>query len=98
MFLMVRGQHRALGKNFKLSGAKRLFNVFHPFDPVAFRLEPLVSSANREPEILPTWQGGLRVHYQVKRWWHDVLGRVLRAKRRVEDALEDTLESIGLIA
>jgi DDHD domain len=55
--------------DFCLSGAKRLYNIFHPFDPVAFRLEPLVcntaTTLYREPEILPTWQGGLRVHYQV---------------------------------
>ncbi|CAM9395019.1 unnamed protein product [Phaeothamnion confervicola] len=100
MFLMIRGQHRPLGKSFRLPGCRRLYNVFHPYDPVAFRLEPLVCGPEatvREPEILPTWQGGLRVHYQVKRWWQGLLGTVWRLKRRVESGLEASLESLGLI-
>jgi hypothetical protein len=35
---------------------------------------------------------------QVKRWWHDALSKIWRVKRKVEDTIEDTLESIGLIA
>lgn len=68
---------------------RRLFNIFHPYDPVAFRLEPLLRAGNgdgrgaedgrgsppEEPVILPTWTGGLRVHYQVQRWWQDIWSR-----------------------
>ncbi|CAN0199110.1 unnamed protein product, partial [Laminaria digitata] len=66
---------------------RRLFNVFHPYDPVAFRLEPLLKAGDGggdgnnnpspplEPVILPTWTGGLRVHYQVQRWWQDLWSR-----------------------
>lgn len=70
---------------------RRLFNIFHPYDPVAFRLEPLLRDDEdmggvgqggerglgnlKEPVILPTWTGGLRVHYQVQRWWQNVWER-----------------------
>lgn len=69
---------------------RRLFNIFHPYDPVAFRLEPLLRGGDgsrvgrggdgrevtpEEPVILPTWTGGLRVHYQVQRWWQDLWSR-----------------------
>lgn len=78
---------------------RRLFNIFHPYDPVAFRLEPLLKaggsncstsegdggirsqggdtdmSSPEEPVILPTWTGGLRVQYQVQRWWQDLWSR-----------------------
>lgn len=72
-----------------------MFNIFHPYDPVAFRLEPLLRAGDggsdvdgdpgsgmasrprgvEEPVILPTWTGGLRVHYQVQRWWQELWGR-----------------------
>ncbi|CAN0422954.1 unnamed protein product, partial [Ectocarpus fasciculatus] len=111
MFLMIRGQHRRLGKAFKLPGCRRLFNIFHPYDPVAFRLEPLLRAGNgdgrgaedgrgsppEEPVILPTWTGGLRVHYQVQRWWQDIWSRACETKRRAEVGIERSLESIGLI-
>ncbi|CAN0351660.1 unnamed protein product [Ectocarpus sp. 12 AP-2014] len=111
MFLMIRGQHRRLGNAFKLPGCRRLFNIFHPYDPVAFRLEPLLRAGNgdgrgandgrgsplEEPVILPTWTGGLRVHYQVQRWWQDIWSRACETKRRAEVGIERSLESIGLI-
>lgn len=34
-----------------------------------------VISSPEEPVILPTWTGGLRVQYQVKRWWQDLWSR-----------------------
>ncbi|CAM9633698.1 unnamed protein product [Scytosiphon promiscuus] len=109
MFLMIRGQHRRLGKAFRLPGCRRLFNIFHPYDPVAFRLEPLLRADNaapgdealpsptRDPVILPTWTGRLRVHYQVQRWWQDLWSRAWEAKQRAEASIERSLESIGLI-
>jgi hypothetical protein len=44
-----------------------MYNIFHPYDPVAYRLEPFVRATHYdlEPDILPTWQGKYRVHYQV---------------------------------
>eukprot|EP00903_Cladosiphon_okamuranus_P007816 g7562.t1 len=123
MFLMIRGQHRRLGKAFKLPGCRRLFNIFHPYDPVAFRLEPLLRAGDGdgdvdgdfgnsmgpgsrsrsrsrgvdEPVILPTWTGGLRVHYQVQRWWQELWSRAWETKHRAEASIERSLESIGLI-
>ncbi|CAN0460217.1 unnamed protein product, partial [Hapterophycus canaliculatus] len=89
---------------------RRLFNIFHPYDPVAFRLEPLLRAENaggpgdaarsgpsRDPVILPTWTGRLRVHYQVQRWWQDLWSRAWEAKRKAEASIERSLESIGLI-
>jgi hypothetical protein len=42
--------------------------VFHPYDPVAFRLEPLIASAHRDrrPVLIPYYKGGLRIHHQVR--------------------------------
>ncbi|KAM3567350.1 hypothetical protein VYU27_010502, partial [Nannochloropsis oceanica] len=66
VFLMVRRQHQALHREFRLARCLRMYNIFHPYDPVAYRLEPFIRSQGYEPEadILPTWQGKFRVHYQ----------------------------------
>ncbi|XP_068647441.1 phospholipase SGR2 [Aristolochia californica] len=42
----------------------RMFNIFHPFDPVAYRLEPLVSEEyiSKRPVIIPYHKGGKRLH------------------------------------
>jgi len=37
VFLMVRRQHQAFHQNFTLARADRLYNIFHPYDPVAYR-------------------------------------------------------------
>ncbi len=40
---------------------KQLFNVFHPSDPISYRLEPLVSSAmsTLKPQVLPYTKKGI---------------------------------------
>jgi len=44
-----------------------LFNIFHPDDVIAYRLEPLVNYKYRDevPLVVP-YQGGLRLHYSMK--------------------------------
>jgi len=63
VFLMVRNNHTCIDENYSLPGCDRVFNVFHPFDPAAYRLEPLINrrNVNFEPVVLPTWTGGFRV-------------------------------------
>jgi hypothetical protein len=43
LFLLLRGTHNLKEDNFKFPKVERLLNCFHPYDPVAYRLEPLVS-------------------------------------------------------
>lgn len=37
MFLLVRRQHQALHTEFCLARCRRMYNIFHPYDPVAYR-------------------------------------------------------------
>lgn len=48
----------------------RFFNIFHPNDPVAYRIEPLLnqSYASTCPRMMPHY-GGLRWNQQVHEWW-----------------------------
>lgn len=42
IFLLIRSIKK-LGTNFYLPNCPRFYNIFHPFDPIAFRIEPLVN-------------------------------------------------------
>lgn len=39
VFLMVRNQRKPLSTEFSLNGCKQVYNLFHPYDPVAYRIE-----------------------------------------------------------
>lgn len=48
----------------------RMFNVFHPDDPIAYRIEPLLNPAyaSMNPRVVPH-KGGLRWNHQIKSWF-----------------------------
>lgn len=53
----------------------RFFNVFHPDDPIAYRVEPLLNSDYRDtPPKLVLHRGGLRFHHQMREWWQRTVG------------------------
>ncbi|CAE7674716.1 Ddhd2 [Symbiodinium pilosum] len=57
----------------------RFFNVFHPDDPIAYRIEPLLNPAytNMSPRVVPH-RGGLRWNHQIATFWSSVSTRPLR--------------------
>nr|KAJ3423000.1 hypothetical protein HK105_004959 [Polyrhizophydium stewartii] len=70
LFLMLRGNrirkfisHEVSSADMRLSRPEvtSLYNIFHPFDPVAHRIEPLVmkSFASLKPVAIPYTKGGL---------------------------------------
>ncbi|NXS76108.1 DDHD2 Phospholipase, partial [Pandion haliaetus] len=62
MFLTVRGVKR-ISPNYSLPTCKGFFNIFHPFDPVAYRIEPMiVPDLEFEPMLLPHHKGRKRMH------------------------------------
>ncbi|XP_053125103.1 phospholipase DDHD2 isoform X2 [Hemicordylus capensis] len=66
MFLTVRGVKR-IDPNYSLPTCKGFFHVFHPFDPVAYRIEPLiVPDVEFEPMLLPHHKGRKRMHLELK--------------------------------
>ncbi|XP_042328742.1 phospholipase DDHD2 isoform X1 [Sceloporus undulatus] len=66
MFLTVRGVNR-IDPDYRLPTCKGFFNVFHPFDPVAYRIEPLiVPDVEFEPMLLPHHKGRKRMHLELK--------------------------------
>ncbi|XP_062994934.1 phospholipase DDHD2 [Elgaria multicarinata webbii] len=66
MFLTVRGVNR-IDPSYRLPTCNGFFNVFHPFDPVAYRIEPLiVPDVEFEPMLLPHHKGRKRMHLELK--------------------------------
>jgi hypothetical protein len=99
VFLMLRNQHQPLSEDFSLPGCRRVFNIFHPHDPVAYRIEPLVCRANAtaEPKIITHWKGGFRVQYQTKLLWRKIINETKRTQKTVVKAVEAGIEGIGLL-
>uniref|UniRef100_A0A8C3TIX8 DDHD domain containing 2 n=1 Tax=Chelydra serpentina TaxID=8475 RepID=A0A8C3TIX8_CHESE len=66
MFLTVRGVKR-IDPNYSLPTCKGFFNIFHPFDPVAYRIEPMiVPDLEFEPMLLPHHKGRKRMHLELR--------------------------------
>lgn len=65
--MTIRGLEN-LGLTFKLPTCEYFFNIFHPYDPVAYRVEPLVNPelANTNPVLIPHHKGRKRMHLELK--------------------------------
>ncbi|MFS8022281.1 putative DDHD domain, alpha/Beta hydrolase [Helianthus anomalus] len=58
----------------EMPSCRQMFNIFHPFDPVAYRVEPLVCRDyfNTRPVIIPYHKGGKRLHIGFQEFVEDV--------------------------
>ena len=63
MFVTVRGIDM-LGEDFVLPTCPAFFNIFHPFDPVAYRVEALINpeAPKYRPMLIPHHKGRKRMH------------------------------------
>ncbi|KAJ8005690.1 hypothetical protein DPEC_G00120540 [Dallia pectoralis] len=66
MFLTVRGL-KHIDPNYAFPTCKNFYNIYHPFDPVAYRIEPMiVSETDLEPMLIPHHKGRKRMHLELK--------------------------------
>lgn len=67
MFLTVRGLKR-IDPKYSLPTCKSFYNIFHPFDPVACRIEPMVvfPEVDLPPILIPHHKGRKRMHLELK--------------------------------
>ena len=74
-YLSVKDAGFQAGK-FTLPGELEVFNIYHPHDPVAFRIEPLyyhLDSEIADPEVLPFWENdGLQSSKALERSWEEI--------------------------
>ncbi|XP_027094564.1 phospholipase SGR2-like isoform X2 [Coffea arabica] len=74
VFLSLRNVRIGIGKgkdyweedniNEEMPACRQMFNIFHPFDPVAYRIEPLVCKeyVDKRPVIIPYHRGEKRLY------------------------------------
>ncbi|PON57072.1 Alpha/Beta hydrolase [Parasponia andersonii] len=74
VFLALRNIRIGIGKgqeywaeeniNEEMPACRQMLNIFHPFDPVAYRIEPLVCKEyiSKRPVIIPYHKGGKRLY------------------------------------
>ncbi|KAL2609785.1 hypothetical protein R1flu_028358 [Riccia fluitans] len=68
---------------------RQMLNIFHPYDPVAYRIEPLVCRefVEKRPTFIPYHKGGKRLHIGMQEF-----GEEMSARSR---AIVDSLSSVG---
>ncbi|NXX76382.1 S23IP protein, partial [Urocolius indicus] len=66
VFLTVRGVEK-IDEKYRLPTCKGFFNIYHPLDPVAYRLEPMiVEDMDLKPVLIPHHKGRKRLHLELK--------------------------------
>ncbi|KAF9661517.1 hypothetical protein SADUNF_Sadunf19G0077100 [Salix dunnii] len=61
----------------EMPACRQMLNIFHPFDPVAYRIEPLVCKEfiSKRPVIIPYHKGGRRLHIGFQEFTEDLAVR-----------------------
>ncbi|XP_073996179.1 uncharacterized protein isoform X2 [Rhodnius prolixus] len=96
MFLTVRGLE-GLGEDFKFPTCPKFFNIFHPNDPVAYRIEALVSPKmiGVPAVVIPHHKGRKRMHLELK----DTMAHVTAAlKQKLVDSMRSTWNTVYQLA
>ncbi|XP_067928584.1 phospholipase DDHD2-like [Watersipora subatra] len=93
LFLTIRGLDH-LSRDFQLPTCPALFNIFHPFDPVAYRLEPLINPyIKHRPVLMPHHKGRKRLHLELKenivKVGADIKDRVMRSIKSTWTTIND---------
>ncbi|XP_018322614.1 phospholipase DDHD2 isoform X4 [Agrilus planipennis] len=92
MFVTVRGLD-TLGEDFALPTCPAFFNIFHPYDPVAYRVESLINPqlSSLKPVLIPHHKGRKRMHLELK----ETMVRVgTDLKQKILDSMRSTIGSL----
>lgn len=92
IFECIRGVE-SLGADFVLPTCKHFFNIFHPYDPIAYRIEPLINPQlkSMKPYLIPHHKGRKRMHLELK----ETMARVgADLKQKLLESLKTTWSSV----
>lgn len=92
MFVTVRGI-TALGLDYKLPTCDGFYNIFHPYDPVAYRIEALISPSltTLRPVLIPHHKGRKRMHLELRETIQRVGNDI---KQRLVDTFKSTMTKV----
>ncbi|CAM9134914.1 unnamed protein product [Choristocarpus tenellus] len=97
VFLTLRGGAEE-GLDLSFPTTPHFYNVFHPMDPVAYRLEPLVDKrlSGLPPANVPH-KGGDRMHVVARKMKGDLLAAVDSASSTVDAGLKNISKGLSVI-
>ncbi|XP_051143262.1 phospholipase SGR2 [Andrographis paniculata] len=87
LFLSLRNVRLGIGKgkdyweeeniHEEMPACRQMFNIFHPFDPVAYRVEPLIckETVQNRPVIVPYHRGGKRLYVEFQEFREGLTAR-----------------------
>lgn len=93
MFLTLRGITQ-IDEEFRFPDCSHVYNIFHPLDPIAYRIEPMLRREfiNLAPVIVPHHRGRKRMHLEIK----DNLAKISSdIKEKVLFGIKSTWNSVG---
>ena len=93
MFLMLRGFSQ-IDPEYHLPDCLHVFNIFHPLDPIAYRLEPMINQefVNLSPITIPHHKGRKRMHIEIK---ENLVKMGSDIKEKVLFGIKSTWNSVG---
>jgi len=97
LFLLIRQMNPSL--DYTLPGCSNLFNIFHPYDPAAYRLEPLLhpSNAKADPMLIPHWKTmGWRMQYKTKFLLKKLCEEAKTRREVLFKGIEHQIRNLGL--
>lgn len=77
----------------EMPACRQMFNIFHPYDPVAYRVEPLVCKEyiGKRPVLIPYHRGGKRLHIGFQEFTENLAVRTHAVKRYMKSARDRVL-------
>lgn len=96
MFITVRGVE-TLGDDFRFPTCPAFFNIFHPNDPVAYRIEALIKPemASVPAVLIPHHKGRKRMHLELK----ETMAHVTAAlKQKLVHSMKNTWNAVYQLA
>ncbi|XP_026075456.1 phospholipase DDHD2-like isoform X1 [Carassius auratus] len=100
MFLTVRGVKR-IHPNYGLPTCKSFYNIFHPFDPVAYRIEPMIlpQDVDLQPMLILHHKGRKRMRLELKgltRVKSDLLGSLRMVRKNTSPVPSPVIAEGGI--
>jgi len=81
-----------------------VYNIFHPSDPVVYRIEPLLFPPGTDaqdippPAVLITKEGGMRAHYAIKQFGDDLHKSLIESSSMFGNLLNSVSDSLKGLA
>lgn len=81
----------------EMPDCRQMLNIFHPYDPVAYRLEPLVckEDVHKRPVFIPYHKGGKRLHIGMQEFTEDMSARSKAFMNRLKSARSRMVNAFG---